>query len=186
VRLSHPRGGISRRRLLAGAAGATAPDPSVPSLPVVSLQDPTVVNECAPTLAQATGNELIGVGNVPPYPPPTTQVMPSQEPGAARRVGVAFGVRSATASSHHRIKLVVQTPGPGRVAVTARLASGRLFGRTSAQSSGAGSITLTVAARPQALRTLRGGRRREIPVAITFAPKSCGPAQTLRTPLTVR
>ena len=61
----------------------------IPLLPSASPTAEKVKRECGPTLAQATGNELIGVTNVPPYPLPARQVMPTQEPGRAWRVGRA-------------------------------------------------------------------------------------------------
>jgi hypothetical protein len=70
--------GVSRRELLgAVASGAAAP--------ATSLGDPVAVREGVPTLAGATGNELVGVDNVPPYPPPARQSMPKQEVGHPHR-----------------------------------------------------------------------------------------------------
>ena len=80
---------------LVGALNLSArPDRTVPPLPRVSPGDPLVARECGPSLAQATGNELVGVGNVPPYPLPARQSMPRQEPGRARRVGAASCARN--------------------------------------------------------------------------------------------
>jgi len=52
------------------------PDPSMPTLPVASADDPVVVRECPP-------HEVIT--KVATYPVPATSAMPTQEPGTAKR-----------------------------------------------------------------------------------------------------
>jgi phospholipase C len=54
----------------------SAPDPTVPTLPVPSLDDPVILRECP-------AHEV--VNPVPHYPVPAHPVMPTQEPGSARR-----------------------------------------------------------------------------------------------------
>jgi phospholipase C len=62
----------------------TSPDTSVPQLPATSgTADPLVKTQC-------TAGQLleVDVNNPAPYPIPTHQSIPSQEPGAARRITV--------------------------------------------------------------------------------------------------
>jgi len=62
----------------------TSPDTSVPALPATAgTADPRVLSEC-------TAGQLVevDVSNPTPYPVPTDQRIPDQEPGAARRVTV--------------------------------------------------------------------------------------------------
>jgi phospholipase C len=62
----------------------TSPDTSVPKLPATSgTADPLVKTQC-------TAGQLleVDVNNPAPYPIPTHQSIPSQEPGAARRITV--------------------------------------------------------------------------------------------------
>jgi phospholipase C len=58
------------------------PDTSVPSLPVVTLTDSVVVNECVPAALVSTIDE--NAPTVPTYPVRPNS-MPSQEPGVALR-----------------------------------------------------------------------------------------------------
>ena len=72
------------RRQVTGDLTATlqlsSPDTTVPAFPVTSGRaDPGVVQQC-------TAIQLVGTNTpTPPYPLPTIQEMPTQEPGAARR-----------------------------------------------------------------------------------------------------
>ena len=62
----------------------TSPDTSVPALPpTAGKTDPRVLSEC--TTGQLAE---VDVSNPAPYPLPTDQRIPDQEPGAARRVRV--------------------------------------------------------------------------------------------------
>ena len=67
---------------LTGTLQLTRPDTSVPRLPPTAARSTTVLHEC-------TTGQLIELDqmNPSPYPLPTPQVMPVQEPGTARRVG---------------------------------------------------------------------------------------------------
>ena len=56
------------------------PDTSVPTLPATDARSPAVLAQCTP--AQLSELDL---NNPAPYPVPTTQALPPQEPGAARR-----------------------------------------------------------------------------------------------------
>jgi phospholipase C len=74
-----------RRRVtgdLTATLHVTSPDPSVPPLPATAgATDPRVLGECTP------GQLLeIDVPHPAPYPLPSHQEVPTQEPGAARRV----------------------------------------------------------------------------------------------------
>jgi phospholipase C len=76
------------RRSVTGDLTATlhvaSPDTSVPGLPATAGKtDPRVLSEC-------TAGQLVevDVNNPAPYPVPTDQRIPDQEPGAARRVTV--------------------------------------------------------------------------------------------------
>ena len=76
------------RRSVTGDLTATlqlgALDVTIPSLPVTSgLADPSVASQC--TSAEIAGASVQAIV----YPPPSTQVMPVQEPGSRRRVPIA-------------------------------------------------------------------------------------------------
>ena len=72
------------RRSVTGDLTATLdlsrPDPSMPTLPVASADDPVVVRECPP-------HEVIT--KVATYPVPANPAMPTQEPGTAKRRSAA-------------------------------------------------------------------------------------------------
>jgi phospholipase C len=60
---------------------AASPDTSVPSLPATDARSSVVTSECT------SGQEIeVDVNNPAPYPVPTSQQLPTQEPGAPRRV----------------------------------------------------------------------------------------------------
>ena len=60
-------------------------DRSAPTLPAAAPVDERTVLECGPGLVPGLVGQTAGPGNVPPYPPPADQRMPTQEPGAPRR-----------------------------------------------------------------------------------------------------
>jgi phospholipase C len=171
------------------AAGA---DPSVPALPAVSLGDPTTTRECGPTLAQATGNELVGVGNVPPYPLPAAQSMPRQEPGVARRTDGRFSILSRSSSRAGAIVLMARVHTAGRLSATASIrprrgAGGRLtYGHASSEAPGARDLRLTIHPGPRAVKLLRAGRTVSVTVLLRFHPTCGGPAHPVRIEVTVR
>jgi phospholipase C len=62
----------------------SSPDPSLPRLPTTSgVADARVKSECTP--GQLLENDI---SDPAPYPLPTDQRLPSQEPGTARRLTV--------------------------------------------------------------------------------------------------
>ena len=161
---------------------ALGADPSVPALPATSLDDPTVTRECGPTLAQATGNEEVGVTNVPPYPPPSKQAMPVQEPGVARRPDATFTVVSAVGTRSGAVTVELRCYEPGRLIAIASVRHRRgvhRYGRASALASTARSLTLTIHPSEHAreLRLHHGATR--VLVELSFAP-SCGAASRTR------
>ena len=165
---------------------AAAPNPSVPSLPSVSVGDPEVARECGPTFAQATANQSpLSVGNDPPYALPPTQTMPTQEPGAARHVGGTFTILSTATSGRHTVELALKVPEAGHLSAKAtftdrRARRGILFGAASAQPSHPGTITMTIHPGRKAAQALHAGQTLNTAVAVTFQAAGCLPPQTHR------